>query len=125
MEVKEKIEKSIPNFGAKEVFIQVISNLKKSGIEIPKNLVERINEEEWDSKGEPSERIKDIQRKIKSIIKKIIKKEIGLKEKEINRILDKFNAKEDGFTEIWKIFQLYIHLKDEKMLDKMIKNLYS
>lgn len=72
----------------------------------------------------PSKRIhenKDMQRKIKSIIKK----EIGLEEEEIYKQINNRDLKKKGITETWRLFQLYIHLRDEKMLDDMITNLYS
>jgi len=61
----------------------------------------------------------------KAIIKSIIKKEIGLEEEEIYKKINNHDLKKKGITETWRLFQLYIHLRDEKMLDDMINNLYS
>ena len=117
MQVKKYIDKSSLNNREKEIFIQKILNQsKKAGINISEDLIKDIAVNKWDDKNSE---------KIHKELVSIISKEIRIKEQRIEEKLKKYNTERNTTITDWTLFQLYVHLRDGKMLNDKITNLYS
>ncbi|MFX1569035.1 MAG: hypothetical protein ACFFCV_11790 [Promethearchaeota archaeon] len=117
MQVKKYIDKSSLDNRAKEIFIQKILNQsKKAGINISEDLIKEIAANKWDDKNSE---------KLHNGLVSIISKEIGIKEQKIEEKLKKYSTEKNIPITDWRLFQLYVHLRDDKMLNDKITNLYS